>query len=163
MESTLREAAESAGRTVRQSFVFSGRTRRLDVLYYWVASMLVTAAVEGAVTATMSWDSALVARNAVKLVVLIPWFSLFARRLHDIGRSGWWVLCLPPVVAANLYENVRVNLHAFDPAWPGLGMWGLVLLIPVLLALAVTLLPGDVDENRYGPDPRLTPPKVGAI
>ena len=26
------------------------------------------------------------------LAILIPTFSLGARRLHDVGRSGWWQL-----------------------------------------------------------------------
>lgn len=35
-------------------------------------------------------------------VLIIPTISVTIRRLHDIGKSGWWVLlCLIPVV--NIY------------------------------------------------------------
>jgi uncharacterized membrane protein YhaH (DUF805 family) len=26
------------------------------------------------------------------LALLVPWLAVSVRRLHDIGRSGWWVL-----------------------------------------------------------------------
>lgn len=28
----------------------------------------------------------------IALLTLIPGFALSARRLHDVGRSGWWML-----------------------------------------------------------------------
>ena len=106
---------------------------------------------------------AILARNAIDLVVLIPFFALFGRRLHDINRSAWWTLALPPVVAANIYDELRVNFHAYDAAWPELGMWKLLLLIPLLLAFAVILQPGDVGPNRYGPDPRRDVQEAGTL
>ena len=27
------------------------------------------------------------------LLTLIPWFAAIVRRLHDIGRNGWWAIC----------------------------------------------------------------------
>ena len=30
--------------------------------------------------------------NLYSLVVLIPGFAITVRRLHDIGKSGWWIL-----------------------------------------------------------------------
>lgn len=33
------------------------------------------------------------------LVVLVPALAVSVRRLHDVGKSGWWILiCLVPVI-----------------------------------------------------------------
>lgn len=58
------------------------------------------------------------------LAVLIPSLAVGVRRLHDIGKSGWWLLIsLIPLVG---------------------GIWLLVLLATN----------GVVGENQYGPDPK---------
>jgi uncharacterized membrane protein YhaH (DUF805 family) len=155
MGETLREAATSIVRTVGRTFIFTGRSRRLEIGYYWIAWMLVAGAGSLAVQSKLDWASAVLAREAIHLVAATPFFALFARRLHDQGRSAWWTLALPPLLAANTYDHLRVNFHAFDPAWPGLAMWNLVLLILALGSFVAMLLPGDVGTNRYGPDPRL--------
>ncbi|MDE7388345.1 MAG: DUF805 domain-containing protein [Muribaculaceae bacterium] len=39
--------------------------------------------------------------GVVSLALLLPGLGLAVRRLHDIGRSGWWLfLCLIPLVGA---------------------------------------------------------------
>lgn len=57
------------------------------------------------------------------LGVLIPSIAVGIRRLHDTGRSGWYMLV------------------SFIPCVGGI----------ILLVLFAT--PGDVGENEYGPDP----------
>jgi uncharacterized membrane protein YhaH (DUF805 family) len=154
MIKALSEATASLGRTIGRTFVFSGRARRLDMGYYWIAYTLVAAIGRHAVQPTLDWYSGVMASQAIQLIAAIPGFALFARRLHDQGRSGWWTLALPPLVAANIWEHLSVTVHAFDPAWPDLGMWKLILLPLALGAFAVAIIEGDVGPNRYGPDPR---------
>ena len=38
-------------------------------------------------------------------VVIIPSFSVAARRLHDVGKSGWWVILglIPPITVYVIY------------------------------------------------------------
>lgn len=158
----LSEAVASVGRTISKTFCFVGRSRRLEIGYYWIASTLL-AGVFGLLPANrLDWAAAVIAREAIQFFVAIPFFALFARRLHDQNRSAWWTLMLPPVVGSNVYDHLRVNFHAFDPAWPDFGFWKLALAVPVLLSLAFMLIPGDVGENRFGPDPRLTPQEPSA-
>ena len=58
------------------------------------------------------------------LAMFIPGLAVSIRRLHDIGRSGWYfLLALIPCVG------------------------GIILLV-------FDLTPGDVGENQYGPDPK---------
>ncbi len=61
------------------------------------------------------------------LAVLIPGLAVEVRRLHDIGKSGWWIfIALIPLVGA---------------------IWLLVLLV-------TDSQPGD---NAYGPNPKEGP------
>jgi uncharacterized membrane protein YhaH (DUF805 family) len=55
------------------------------------------------------------------LAAAVPYASVFVRRLHDLGWSGWWALLL------------------FVP------VLGALMLVPLLLA------PGSAGANRFGP------------
>ncbi len=58
------------------------------------------------------------------LAMLIPSIAVGVRRMHDIDRSGWWLLI------------------AFVP------------FIGVIVLLVFALLPGTAGDNRFGPDPK---------
>ena len=58
------------------------------------------------------------------LLMIIPGISVFVRRMHDIGKSGWWYfIALIPIIG---------------------GIWLLVL----------CLTEGTHGDNEYGPDPK---------
>ena len=59
------------------------------------------------------------------LAIIIPSLAVAVRRLHDSGRSGWWLL---------------ISLIPFIG-----GIWLLVLL----------LMDSDPHDNAYGPNPRI--------
>ena len=62
------------------------------------------------------------------LAIVIPSIAVAVRRLHDSGKSGWWILVtLIPLIG---------------------GIWMLVLL----------LLDSDPGDNEYGPNPKLITP-----
>jgi uncharacterized membrane protein YhaH (DUF805 family) len=58
------------------------------------------------------------------LAILIPSLAVSVRRLHDIDRSGWWILI------------------------------ALVPLIGTIVLLVFALLEGTAGPNRYGPNPK---------
>ena len=65
----------------------------------------------------------MVAFSLVGLLLQFPTISVAVRRLHDIGRSGWWYLiCMVPIIG-----NVFLIVY-----WAS---------------------PGDKGSNRYGPNP----------
>ena len=66
--------------------------------------------------------------NIVRLLFLLPLLAVGARRLHDIGMTGWWLLLALAIIIG----------------------W-----IPLLTML---LLPGTPGPNRYGPAPRQPAP-----
>jgi len=93
----------------------------------------------------------------VTLVFLIPLISVSVRRLHDIGRSGWWMMVwlgtyLPIIIASIL---LLISLYV--------GVWSVVIVGIVSIVAGIGLAiwwglwfcnKGDRGPNKYGPDPR---------
>ncbi len=40
--------------------------------------------------------------NTVALILLIPGINVCSRRLHDVGRSGWWQLLYFTIIGSFL-------------------------------------------------------------
>ena len=99
---------------------FDGRARRSEYWYFCLFNALVAfglGIIVGLIGA--SWLS-----TVYSLAVMIPGLALGVRRMHDIGKSGWWILIsLIPIVGA---------------------IWFLVLCCKA----------GDTGANAYGPDPK---------
>lgn len=73
---------------------FNGRSRRSE---YWFFSLF-NALIELALTITVVLS---ILSTIYSLVVLIPGLAVLVRRLHDTGRSGWWILiCLIPLIGS---------------------------------------------------------------
>ena len=75
---------------VKSAFVhfadFKGRARRSE--YWWFTLFnVIVGTVIGAIVPNLAW--------IWTLIVLVPGLALCVRRLHDVGKSGWfylWVL-----------------------------------------------------------------------
>ena len=73
---------------------FRGRARRPEFWYFVLFNFLVQL-VLGIVDATVfGMDNLSPLSNLYSLAVLVPSLAVGARRLHDIGRSGWWQLIM---------------------------------------------------------------------
>lgn len=108
---------------------FSGRARRIE-FWYFVLFNTVFAFIAIMIDVfigkfNQGKEGAPVIYMLYVLFVLVPCFSLFVRRLHDIGKSGWFI-CIAAIPIAG-------------PIW----LW-------VLMATN-----GDVGENEYGADPKI--------
>ena len=68
-----------------QYATFSGRATRSEYWWFFLFQVLVL------VVASMLGD---VVNGIVTLLLLLPALAVGARRLHDIGRSGWWQLLM---------------------------------------------------------------------
>ncbi len=100
---------------------FGGRARRKE---YWMFFLfnLIIAVVLAVVDAVMG--SAGVIGLLYSLAVLLPGLAVTVRRLHDTGRSGWWVLI------------------AFLP------------IIGAIVLLVFMVLDSYPSNNEYGPNPK---------
>jgi uncharacterized membrane protein YhaH (DUF805 family) len=65
-----------------------------------------------------------------------------ARRIHDFGRTGWWALLAAVAPAAALPLMMVTSLEA---------ALGVGLLLELALIVWIGVIPGDPDENRFGP------------
>lgn len=79
-------------------FTFSGRARRkefwLVILFTWIVSLLLTGVdmVTGLINAIGPGVGLL--SLIFSLAIIIPSLAVGVRRLHDIGRTGWWYLII---------------------------------------------------------------------
>ena len=80
------------------------------------------------------------------LVVLIPWISVAARRLHDINKSGWFqAIPIPAGILETIFAESRQE--SLEIIFLIIGLLCYVYLI-ILLCTA-----GDGKENRFGKNP----------
>ena len=109
----------------------------------------------------------------VNIAMILPSLAVTSRRLHDIGRSGWWqILWWPP---ASLALVLGVALFLFYGPFGLMGLedsfsrdaapWVLRTLIPAFIALAIVAAAtfimtvawlsrqGQPVPNRFGPNP----------
>jgi uncharacterized membrane protein YhaH (DUF805 family) len=129
---------------------FAGRSRRKE---YW-SFVLLTAIVfailyfiEERLGLTMKGMGTLTL--LFQLAILLPILAVGARRLHDIDRSGWWLVIFygPALVMTVLPLLGIVNRRPM-----------MTLLIASLIGLAVLIvffvIEGSRGANRYGSDPK---------
>lgn len=102
---------------------FSGRARRSEYWWFYLAVLIAYAVFEILAIST-GLKVLFLLLAIVALALFIPTLAVSVRRLHDTGRSGWWVLI------------------------PILPIIGTIILI---VFLATDSTPGD---NQYGPSPK---------
>lgn len=67
---------------------FEGRSNRGEFWKAWLVCFIVSI-----ITAALDAAIGLPVTNAIwSLAVLVPSIAIGARRLHDINKSGWWLL-----------------------------------------------------------------------
>jgi len=149
---------------------FRGRAGRSE--YWWFFLFTVLAQT---VASSISPDFG----NLVGLAVFLPGLAVHVRRMHDTGRSGWWVgafygsigVVIVSVVvlivdAALDFEVFSNGTFASDDFFGDNVSAGSVALVGIATLAALALLiinivflcqRSNANENRFGPPP---PPKV---
>lgn len=81
---------------LRKYAVFSGRARRKEYWMFFLFNIIVSFAIGFAtgILAAILHNPGVVGIITMiySLAVLIPSISVGIRRMHDLGRSGWWIL-----------------------------------------------------------------------
>ena len=74
---------------------FEGRAQRSEFWYFYLFLLLLgicTIIIDTGVLGHSIEEEYTPIITLASVITLIPSFSVSARRLHDINRSGWWVL-----------------------------------------------------------------------
>ena len=102
---------------------FSGRSRRAAYWYVVLMTFII-----GIVLSLLAYAAPTLSilSSIYGLASLIPSIAICVRRLHDIGKSGWWYLLV------------------FVP------------LVGAIILLVWFIREGDHGDNLYGPDPKTT-------
>ena len=93
----------TAVRTCLSKYVdFSGRARRSEFWYFFLFSVLVqvvTGILDGIIGTDFDDSSGGLISTVASLALFLPSIAVSARRLHDIGKSGWWqLLAIIPII-----------------------------------------------------------------
>ena len=95
---------EAVVRALQQNYCnFSGRASRSEFWWFYLFSCIVSWIVSLVVGIVSDWNinSLNIGSWIVILALLLPSLGLSVRRLHDIGKSGWWwFISFIPLVGA---------------------------------------------------------------
>ncbi len=101
---------------IRQFVDFKGRARRKE---FWMFA-LVNFAVTLVISIVGSIIGTTVLSTIYSLVILLPSLGVSVRRLHDVGKSGWYMLAsLIPVIGW-----IWLLILAAQDSQPGDNQWG---------------------------------------
>jgi uncharacterized membrane protein YhaH (DUF805 family) len=143
-------------RPLRHAGDFRGRSRRQELIAFYVVVMGANLVAEWIGAWLGGWNSRENARTVCEALLLLPMLALFVRRLHDSGRRGAWVLLGLPGITLNLwrqYTEFRQPLRLVEGPWDAWALSGPAGLA-VLILFALLLWEDDPEPNRYGANPR---------
>lgn len=91
---------EAVVRAIQQNYCnFSGRASRSEYWWYVLFTFILSAVIS--IAFCWSQNALNIVTGIVNLALLLPGLGLCVRRLHDIGKSGWWLfISLIPLVGA---------------------------------------------------------------
>lgn len=93
---------------------FDGRARRKEYWMFFLANMIISfglAFVLGLISPTLG-----LAVNVYSLAVLIPSIAVGIRRMHDVGKSGWFILIpIYNLILACTEGDKGANEYGRDP------------------------------------------------
>ena len=144
---------------LRLFFSFRGRLTRAG---YWTVNLTWSAAGAAFIYAWDALDAKLgsshLAAVALGLMIVpmaISGVAIGTRRLHDRGKSGWWLLLfyLCPLLLEAIAELRALEMESaavviLNVVWRGIALWAFV---------ALGCVPGNTGPNRYGSDPLAVP------
>ena len=114
---------------LRKYAVFDGRARRTEFWLFFLINCIIAFVLSflEAIVGFASIAGASILGSLYMLAVLIPYLAVGVRRLHDTGRSGWWML---------IY---------------------IVPLIGAIVLLVFFVQDSQDGDNQYGPNPKSFP------
>jgi uncharacterized membrane protein YhaH (DUF805 family) len=108
-------------RTVFQRYAtFTGRSRRPEYWWFVLFNIIVSLAL-AIISAILFPSEADILGGIYNLAILLPSLAVGVRRLHDLGRTGWWLLI------------------------------GIVPIVGIIVLIVFFATKGEENDNEYGP------------
>ena len=88
---------QSVSACFNKYLTFNGRATRSEFWWFYLFSTLMswTASTVGELTLSMGLElGSTIASTILQIGFLLPWLAVASRRMHDIDRSGWWILLM---------------------------------------------------------------------
>ncbi|MHA2428105.1 MAG: DUF805 domain-containing protein [Candidatus Hermodarchaeia archaeon] len=104
---------------------FSGRAHRKEYWMFWLINLIIQFGLVIFEVQILPESGTSNLSSLYSLIILFPTLAVTVRRLHDIGRSGWWLLL------------------------------GLVPLIGPIVLFIFMLTDSEPGENQYGLNPNV--------
>lgn len=149
-------------------FDFTGRARRSEYWWFTLFQILVSipcAFMDGLLDVAVGFSFL---NTVASIVFFFPSLTVSFRRLHDIGRSGWWLGAAIILFIIGLIALAASSV-SFGPDWTddealfralfsakSLFVW-LPIIAAILLGIIIfvfSLLDSEKGENKYGPSPK---------
>lgn len=140
---------------------FTGRARRSE-FWYWCLALVITSFIVGVLSEVI--DMGLFSL-LFSLVIFFPGFAVSVRRLHDTGRTGWWLvwfyLGFPGLFMIGTLISVGMFMDGNDPNSTAIMLYGLfniAIFLGMLIYFVVLLVffcrDSQSGPNRYGDNPK---------
>ena len=170
----MMEPVEAVKTCLKKFFDFTGRARRSE--YWWFVLFTVIVSTIFSFLGGF-WSVLSIIGMIIGLVLTIPQLAALTRRLHDTGRSGWWVL-LYALAMLVVYGVLIYILYPYAGELMGEGdnmalagimadaisetpgaasvmvCSALVTLFFWIITLIFSVLDSKWGENKYGPSPK---------
>lgn len=143
-------------------FTFSGRARRSEYWWFYLFTILLgfAAGIIDVLLGTGSDDIGIFGTIA-SLVTLIPSLSAQVRRLHDTGRSGWWIggafiaVIIFGIMIAGAMGVTATSSDSFSLTFAiAIIVFAIAFLIWGITMLVFMCQDSDQGTNKYGPSPK---------
>lgn len=168
---------EATKTCLRKYAVFSGRARRSEYWWFMLAQYLIAMALSFLMVIVMIVQLVIGVSNGsiteengfyfmfknpvfwiyclYSLALIIPNLSVMVRRLHDIGKSGWYLLL--PFLSPILVGGAVVLAIFNHDLWFFMIVAYVITLAIMIIMLVWMATNGKKETNKWGPSPKYFP------
>lgn len=155
---------EAVKSVLTQYVGFSGRARRSEY-WFWILATIIVGILVAILEAVLGigTDASGPISNILNLAIFLPGLAVTFRRLHDTGRSGWWIggFYLAIIVFALVIGLSFAGLYSGGGDSSFGGGIGILAIIGVLGVLIYSIMiivfmcqDSHTGPNKYGPNPK---------